>query len=320
MAVVTNTLVTDAGTGIREDLEDVIYDLYAEDTWAMTNLSKSKAAGTYHEYLTDTLVPAGANKQVEGDEASFATIQQPTRIGSTCQIMRKTFIVSATMEAVNKAGRKKEAARQMVKQMREIKQDAEYAIVTNQASEAGGAGTARAMAGMESWLATNEILATSTASSTTAGFSSGSVAAPVDGSTTGALTEGALKSALQAAWTQGGNVTTILTGAAQKNVLDAFTGIATRFVDNGRTQEASIIGAASVYVTSYGTHKIVLHRHIRSSVVLCLDPEYWSLATLRPFSHTKLAQTGDAEKHMIVGEMTLCSRNEAASAKVVACA
>lgn len=320
MAIVTNTLQTYGAVGVREDLEDTIWDLFADETWALKNLDKTKASGTYHEWQLDSLAAAAANNSVEGDDASFSAVGQPVRVGNYTSIARKTFVISGTVEEVAKAGRKREAARQMMKQMRELKNDMEYMIVRNQGSSAGGAATARAMAGMESWIATNETLATTTSSATTPGFSSGTVAAPTDGTTTGAFTEASLKSALSSAWTQGGQITTILTGTTQKNAIDAFPGIATRFVDTGRTEQASIVGAASVYVSGYGTHRVVLHRHVRSSVVLCVDPEYWAIAQLRAPFHTKLAQTGDAEKHMLLAEFTLVSRNEKASAKVVACA
>jgi hypothetical protein len=97
--------------------------------------------------------------------------------------------------------------------------------------------------------------------------------------------------------------------------------LATRFVDVDRKSQASIIGAASVYVSSFGDpHMVILSRYVRSSVVLCIDPDYWALAFLRPFSTVQLAKTGEAEKTLIRSEWTLVCRNNAASAKVVGCA
>jgi hypothetical protein len=279
-----------------------------------------KAQAAYHEWLQDSLVGATANRQIEGDDASFVTIAAPTRVGNYCQIARKTFLVSGTLESVSKAGRAKEAARQAMKQMRELKNDMEYAIVRNQASSAGGSATARSLASMESWIADNEVLATTTSSATTPGFSSGVVAAPTDGSTTGALTEGALKSALEAAWTDGGDARVILVGTSQKAVIDNITGIAQRQVDVGKKAAATIIGTANVYVSSYGIHTVVLHRHVRGSVVLCIDPDYWAVAFLRNPFMEQLSKTGDGTKYMMLSEFTLVCRNEKASAKVVSCA
>jgi hypothetical protein len=75
-----------------------------------------------------------------------------------------------------------------------------------------------------------------------------------------------------------------------------------------------------VYRTSYGRHTLVLHRHVRSSVVLCIDPSMWAVAFLRRPFKMKLAVTGDAEKHMLLSEFCLVSRNQLANSKVVACA
>jgi hypothetical protein len=306
--------------GLREDLEDRIWDLFADDTYCLTNFDKVDASASYHEWLLDSLVAPTANRQIEGDDAAYVTIAAASRVGNYQQISRKTFLVSRTLEKVAKAGRKREAARQAIKQMRELKNEMEYAMVRNQASSAGGSGTARSTASIESWIATNEVLSTTTASATTAGFSSGTVAAPTDGTTTAALTEGALRSALQGAWSSGGMASQILTGTTQKVAMDGFSGIAVRQVDVNPGAQAAIVGAANSYVSSYGRHAIRLHRHVRSSVVLCIDPDYWAVSFIdRPFME-ELAKTGDGRKYQIITEWGLVSRNEAANGKVVALA
>lgn len=321
MAALTNTATSiGVGTagGLREDLEDVIWDLFADETWALTNLDKTEATGTYHEWLKDELAAAGANIAVEGDDFAGAAYTAPTRLGNYVQTARKDFLVSGVLDEVKKAGRKTEIARIAMKRMREIKNDMEYALVRNQASSAGGSTTGRSSAGMESWIATNEVLSTTTASATTPGFSSGTVAAPTDGTTTAAFAETMLKTAVNSAWSNGGDARVILTNTSQKAALDGFAGIATKYNEVKGSNQATIVGAADVYVSDVGNHTVILHRHVRSSVVLCLDPEYWSIAFLRRPRMETLAKTGDAEKRMIVTDFTLVSRNEKASAKVVA--
>lgn len=318
-------------TNIREDLEDVIWELDPMDTWALSNLDRVSADSTFHEWLSDTLAGATANRAIEGDDATYATAAGATRLGNYCQISQKTFIVSGTLEAVKKAGRASEVQRLGKKYMKEMKRDMEQALEQNQASSAGGAGTARSLASMESWIAgptattagtaANVVAATTTSGATTPGFSGGTVAAPTDGTTTGALTEGQLKAALQGAWEDGGDPRIILTGATQKKVIDGFTGIATRFIDSSPRKEATIIGAANMYVSEFGSpHAVILSRYMRSSVVLCIDPSYWAIAFLRnPFVATR-AQTGDAERKQMLAEFTLVCRNPSASSKVVAAA
>lgn len=336
MAQVSGTTWTSSVAGglsqnanIREDVEDVIWELDPMDTWALTNLDKVSASNTYHEWLSDNLASAAANIVREGDDASFSTALPASRLGNYCQILNKTFIVSDTLEEVRKIGRATETGRLGTKLLKELKRDWEFALVTNQASSAGGSATGRSMAGMESWIAgptstsnglTNSVATTATSGATTPGFSGGTVAAPTDGTTTGALTEANLKAALGGAWTDGGNPRVILVGATQKAAIDGFAGIATKFVDTRPNAQASIVGAANMYVSSYGDpHMVVLSRYVRSSVVLCIDPDYWAIAFLRRFQTKELAKTGDATKKLIVSEGTLVCRNPNASAKVVAC-
>jgi len=121
MATVTGTSSTysvAAAGGNREDLADVIWDLFPEDSYALSTFDHETADATFHEWLTDTLVAPASNRQLEGDEAIFAAFTAPLRLGNYCQISRKTFIISDTQERVKKAGRKSEIGRQAIKQMR----------------------------------------------------------------------------------------------------------------------------------------------------------------------------------------------------------
>jgi hypothetical protein len=338
MAIVSGTTWTRAtansltyGSNQREDLEDVIWELDPMDTWALTNLEKVKASATYHEWLSDELAAAASNLVREGDDATFATATPARRMGNYMQISAKTFIVSDTLEVVEKAGRKTETGRLGTKLLKELKRDMEFALVRNQASSLGADATARASAGIESWIAggtattagtlANVVTATTNgASHTTIGFASGQVTAPTDG-TTGALTIGQLNAALGGAWEDGGDPRVILVGARQKNVIDNFSGVAQRQINVSARSEAPIIGAANMYVSSYGSpHMVVLSRYVRDSVVLCIDPDYWAVAFLRKPQMKDLAKTGDATKKLLVTEFGLVCRNEKASAKVVGCA
>jgi hypothetical protein len=93
--------------GQREDLSDVIYDISPQDTPIMSSIGKSKATAVYHEWQTDSLAAATtANAQIEGADATDATVTATTRIGNYTQIVGKTIRVSGTIEAVDKAGRK----------------------------------------------------------------------------------------------------------------------------------------------------------------------------------------------------------------------
>jgi hypothetical protein len=57
-------------------------------------------------------------------------------------------------------------------------------------------------------------------------------------------------------------------------------------------------------------------RVVRATDALLINRELWKLAWLRPIESEQLAKTGDAEKHMMLGEVTLEARNEAGSGGV----
>jgi hypothetical protein len=325
--------VTSAG-GVREDLEDVIWDLFPEDTWAVSNLDKINAEATTHEWLAQQLAAAATNIGIEGDDAAFTSLTSPARFGNYLQIMSKNFLVSDTLEAVKKAGRGSEVSRGAMVKMRELKRDMEYAITRNTLASAGAAGTGRTMGGIETWIngyLSNALVGTTVTASTavtiststvatTPGAASGIPTTAVTDGTANTLTVTALNLALQGAWSNGGDPSVILTTAKNKTLIDAFTSIATRFVNVDAATQSPIIGAANVYVSDFGRHTVVLHRYMRDQNVLCLDPNYWAIAFLRRPMARELARTGDGTKYQIITECTLVARNQQSSSKVVGCA
>ena len=331
MATVTGTTltygVTSAG-GNREDLADKIYDLYPDDTYFLTNLDKTKASSTLHEWLGDTLTAAGTNINREGNEGEFTSLVSPVRYANYTQIFKKEFIVSDTQEKVAKAGRRTEGARQTVKQMRELKNDVEWAMVRNQTAEAGGAASGRALGSMENWIgagrtasssaATSHVLATAGTGATTAAISSKVPGAVTDASASsgGAITSANLERALEGAWAQGGDVDCVAVSPTVKATINTFTGVATRNVEIGKRDQAIITGAADVYVSSFGVHKILLHRHVRANVALCIDSSLWAVSALRDFFMERLAKTGDGHKYALRYEGTLECRNYLGNSKV----
>ena len=75
------------GGGNREDLEDKIHELFADENYFSSTFDKSKASATFHEWLGDELAAPGSNINIEGDDASFSTIANPARYGNYTQIV-----------------------------------------------------------------------------------------------------------------------------------------------------------------------------------------------------------------------------------------
>lgn len=304
--------------GIREDLEDIIYNIAPMDTVCFTRFAKSKATTVTHEWQTDTLDSFSAtNAFVEGDDFSAQAITPTSRLKNYCQISRKDFVISRTSNLVNTAGRKEELAYQTMLKGKALKRDIEAAIVRNNAATVAGSASARVSASIETWIyTTNHISATGQTTNTTPAPVSGVAGtAGTDGTAT-AFVETDLKSALQQAWSQGGDTDVILLPPNLKNKLDNFTGVATRFRNVEAGQQAQIIGAADVYVSSYGSHQVQLSRYMRASAVLCLDMSTFGIAWLDAIHMENIAKSGDSEKRMLVGEWTLVAKSPTANTKL----
>lgn len=312
MTVPTDTTQTYGVIGRREDLTDVIHDISPTDTPFMSAIGKGSASNTYHEWQTDALASATeANAVIEGDDPANDAITATVRLGNYTQLSDKVIQVSSTQRAANNAGRGDELSYQLSKRSKELKRDMEASLTSNNASVAGGAGTARKSAGFEAWIQTND--SRGSGGSNTA-FSGGIQAAATDG-TQRVYTETLLKDVLQLCWENGGDPTMILVGAFNKKVMSSFSGIADQVRDTGN-KRATIVGAADVYVSDFGQLNIVASRFSRSRSALIVDPTMFKLCYYQRFKTEDLAKTGHSDRKMLSVEYTLEACNEKSSGVV----
>ena len=304
MAQIANTASTYNLVGIREDLSDVIYNIDNATTPFFGMAAKAKASATLHEWQTDSLAGAGDNAHIEGDETVYQPSAPTARLGNYCQILKKNAIISGTHEAVNKAGRGKEMAYQVVKKTKEIKKDLERALLANQARVAGSDIAARRLAGVPAWITTN-----TSAGATGVDPLGNGTNARTDG-TQRAFTETLLKSTLAKVWDAGGEPDTIMVGSFNKQVFSTFTGGATKF---DRTEDKKLTATVDVYVSDFGTLTVVPNAQQRARDAFILQKDMWAVAMLRPLRNEERAKTGDAEKRELLMECTLESRNQRAS-------
>lgn len=319
MAIPTNTFQTYAQVGIKEDVADLIFDISPTETPFVTKARKTKATNTVHEWQTDALADAAANANIEGDTTTAVAAVATKRLKNFTQILKKVVSVSGTARAVKTYGRADEFEYQLAKRMKELKRDLEFAAVTNQGGTAGAAASAPTMASVESWIATNAQSVQEGTAGTTHGATTGAfpTRGPIDSTSAGSLTEAALKNAINLAWNAGGDPKVLMcSGKVKQKVSGGFTGVATRFRNVNAGSQAEIISGVDLYVSDFGEHQLIPNRFMRTSVLLVLDMDYWAVASLRNFTMERLAKNGDADVAHIVGEYTIESRNEKASAKV----
>ncbi len=123
MAQPANTLDSYDVKGIREDLENIIYDISPEETPFYTAAAKMKATNTLHEWQTDSLRASADNAHIEGDDTVAEVRAVTTRLGNYTQIFKNAVVVPGTDDGLNKAGRAREMAYQVLKIAKEQKLD-----------------------------------------------------------------------------------------------------------------------------------------------------------------------------------------------------
>ena len=296
--------------GIKEDLQDVIYDISPTETPVLSMAKRMKAKQVYHEWQTDALGSASAtNHVIEGDDATTDAQVATTRVGTRMNISDKVILVSGTSRAVESAGRGDELDYLVAKAGKELKRDIESLICSNNASVTGNSSTARETGGFESWITSNE---TRGATGSDGGFSSGNTVAATDG-TQRAYTETLLKEVIREAWESGGEPDKLVLGSFNKQVMSTFTGNATRQVD---AKGEKLYASVDFYKSDFGVIKVVPSRFSRSRSGLLIDPEYIGVAYLRPFQTNKLAKTGDSDRMQLLAEYGLVVKNQAAHAVI----
>lgn len=314
MALPASSHQTYDAKGLREDLSDMIYRIDPTEVPFTSNIGRAKATATAHEWQTQALATAvSTNAVIEGDDATTDTATATVRVKNYTQIADKVARVTGTIDAVDKAGRAREMAYQVMLKGLELRRDVEKQMTSNKASAVGSSGTARNSAGFEAWLTSNVDRSTGTTSGASGGYSAttGLVAAATDGSQR-AFAESQLKTVVKSAYSNGGRPTILMLGPTNKQNFSAFSGIAQSRVAVKGENMTAIIGAADVYVSDFGNLNVVPNIFQRDRSALLIDPKYVKMASLRPMKNWPLAKTGDTERRQILQEYTLEVCNQAA--------
>ena len=312
MAQPTNTFDSYDAKGIREDLEDIIYNVTPEETPFYSKARKVKATNTYHEWQTDSLRSSASNAHVEGDATTATARTATSRLGNYTQIFKNAVVVPDTDEGLNKAGRASEIAYQVLKTAKEQKLDIEKALFDNNARVAGNSSTARELAGAPAWLITNTVYGANEGADPTG---DGTDARTDETTAVTAFSQTKFDTVMQSIWVNGGKPDTVYLSAFQMNVALGFSGN-----NNQRSQvqagDMKVIKSLDVYVTPWGTVEFMPSRENRSRDVFIMQDDMWAVAVLRPTKNVALAKTGDNTTRQVTTELTLVCKNEKASGGV----
>jgi hypothetical protein len=139
-----------------------------------------------------------------------------------------------------------------------------------------------------------------------------------------AITEDNIKVVIKQCYDSGGSPDLIL---CPSNVKQAISGLSSNAgpgyplrVAASTSGQSTAVNAVDVYVSDFGTFRIVPDRNLatdgpgdNAGNVFFLDMDYWSVAWLRPFQTVDLAKTGDSIKQLLLAEFGLISKNEKSS-------
>ena len=309
MAQPANTFDSYDSVGIKEQLQDIIYNISPEETPFYSKSSKTSARNTLVEWQTDSLRASAANAHIEGDATAGEARSATTRLGSYTQIFKNAVVVPDTDEGLDKAGRAKEVAYQTLKIAKEQKLDIEKALFDNNARVAGNSTTARELAGVPAWLTTNTDFGANEGADPTG---DGTDARTDETTTLIAFSQARFDGVMQSIWEEGGKPDTVYLSAFQMNKALDFTGN-----NNQRSAvqagDERVIKSMAIYVTPWGTISWMPSRENRSRDVFIMQDNMWEVAVLRPTKNVALAKTGDNTTRQVVTELTLCAKNEAAN-------
>lgn len=315
MAVITNTFTTASPKGNRESLSDVVTRITPEETPLFSMIGKGTANATFEEWETDALAAPGANAQEEGATYNFDAITPVSRMGNYCQILRKSWVVSKTQEAVKNAGNAEKIKEVKLKRGIELRKDVELAILSPTASVGG---QTRYFGGLPTWYTTN---VSRGGSGTNGGYNSGTklTAAPGAG-TQRAFTKTLLDTTMQSCYVSGANVKQVVVSPYVKSVFVTFmsdTNVAPFRMSVDPGGKRTIIATADYYEGPFGRVAVVPNRVMATNATVArnvhlIDDEMLEMLVLRPIaSDPTVVTNADSQAGVILGEMTLKVKNEA---------
>lgn len=305
----------------REDLHDAITQLAPSETPVLSSAEKFKANATYVEWGVDKLSAPVTTSVAEGaDVSNFDDkFENVARLGNYVHKLRRSYRVSDLQQAVSSVG-PQDIARAELKAVKELKRDAEAALIGTQDRAAeNGAGTAYTMRGLGDWLDSSGPADVPAAYRT-----------PADSiHTSGTFTETILNTMVTSIYRVSGvtNSLTLVADTALRRVItdfaraDTITG-AVRQNDNSYLNNMIKL-AVGVYQSDHGLVTIVDMNPdcspdtTNKDVGYLVNPEYYAVGELISLGSTRLPNLGGGERGYVDWTGTLKVSHPGAHGKIV---
>lgn len=308
---------------IHEDVMNKIWDISNVPLPFTSRIGSDNVGNSLATWTQDKLGdPDLTNKVVDGADATGNNAKGGKRVGNHCQISTKNVSVTQRARASNTIGRSDELSYQVAERQKELRRDREAIMLNNQASVADDGDTvAGTLGGLPSWI---ETVFASMTDGTAGGYDTGTglTVAATDGTTAGAISEVAIRDAMQAIYQNGGEASVLMStpDVIRKISEYMFTdGARIATLTSDAMQKASSLtatGSVNLFVTDFGTLELVPNRIQQGYTtptavdVFLLDTALLRIGTLEGYRVDPLAKTGLADKREMSVDATLKVLNE----------
>lgn len=226
--------------------------------------------------------------RLEGADSDDIAYTDRTTNSNFTQILHQEVKVTRTQGQIAQYGISDEMAYQGDKVIPSLTRLLEKHFYTSTAAASGSATTPRVMGGYQAFVTDNK----------------------VSGAT---LAQSQFENAVKAAYADGGNGPWAAFCSPNnlqkvKNFYDS-----SNFLRIDRS-ESTVGMVIERVLTPYGSVDLVLDRWAKDAQIAILDPMHVGFKTLYPFTQEPLAKSGDYDKSEVVGEFTLCLRQDKAHA------
>lgn len=298
---------------INESVMQTIWDI-SRIPMPLTDLIGSGSHGNeYTSWLTDSLNPPTVGGWVvDGADAGDDESQAGLRIGNHSGILDKVVKVSTRARESDTIGGEA-LAYQIRQRQRELRQDVEANALGIQGSveSDANAGTPGVPASLPVMMEKFD-----TGSTGSGGVFSAGIWSPWTPGTPVPLTETMVRDAAQAAWTDGGNPSHIMSvpsviRALSEYMFTSSSRIATLTGETNNSGPATGMGSVNVFLTDFNVELRFVPNRLQlpyatgaAAAVLLLDPDYAEISYLHGYRVEPLAKTGLSDNRMMACDMT----------------
>lgn len=296
---ITSTATTITITDADNFQEGHIIEIDSERMWVSDVNNATEVATVTRAYEgssashadTATITIVGMAR-LEGDDSDDIAFTDRTVGSNYTQIFHQEVKVSRSQQQLSQYGISDEEAYQGDKVIPSLMRLLERHFYYSTVAKAGSATTPRQMGGYQAFITDNK----------------------VSGAT---LAQSQFENAVKAAYSDGGSGPWIAGCHPDnlqkvKNFYDS-----SNFLRVDRT-EGSVGMVIETVMTPYGSVDLLLDRWAKAAQIPLVDPGNAGFLTYYPFTQEKLAKDGDYQKSEVVGEFTLCIKQDKSHALLTA--